>query len=52
MSKDSQLDSKKVRKIKSGGGPTFAESALDGEGRNNKKQSATRHKAGDDKTKS
>ncbi len=52
MPKDSQLDPKDVRKIKSGGGPTMAESALDGEGRNNKKQSGNRHKAGNDKTKS
>ena len=52
MPKDSQIDPKNVRKIKSGGGPTMAESALDGEGRNNKKQSGNRHKAGDDKTKS
>ena len=52
MPKDSQLDPKEVRKIKSRGGPTMAESALDGEGRNNKKQSGSRHKPGDDKTKS
>lgn len=52
MPKDSQIDPKNVRKIKSGGGPTMAESALDGEGRNNKKQSGNRHKAGDHKTKS
>ena len=52
MPKDSQLDPKVVRKIKSGGGPTMAESALDGEGRNNKKQSGNRHKPGNDKTKS
>lgn len=52
MPKDSQIDPKDVRKKKSGGGPTMAESALDGEGRNNKKQSGNRHKPGDDKTKS
>ena len=52
MPKDSQLDPKDARKIKSGGGPTMAESALDGEGRNNKKQSGSRHKPGNDKTKS
>lgn len=52
MPKDSQLDPKDVRKKKSGGGPTMAESALDGESRNNKKQSGNRHKSGDDKTKS
>ena len=49
MPKDSQLDPKPVRKAKSHGGPTMAESALDGEGRNTKKQSASRLKAGDDK---
>ncbi|WRS28306.1 hypothetical protein U6B65_04015 [Oscillospiraceae bacterium MB08-C2-2] len=49
MAKNSQLDPKNVRKQKAKGGPTFAESALDGEGRNTKKQSASRHKPGDDK---
>lgn len=49
MAKDSQLDPKPIRKLKSKGGPTFAESALDGEGRNNKKQSGNRHKPGNDK---
>ncbi len=49
MAKDSQLDPKEVRKQKSNGGPTMAESALDGESRNNKKQSGDRHKAGNDK---
>jgi len=49
MAKDSQLDPKEVRKQKSNGGSTIAESALDGESRNNKKQSGNRHKAGDDK---
>lgn len=49
MAKDSQLDSKEVRKVKSNGGPTMAESALDGESRNNKKQSGSRHKPGNDK---
>lgn len=49
MAKDSQLDPKPVRKKKAKGGPTMAESALDGEGRNNKKQSASRHKPGNDK---
>ena len=52
MPKDSQIDPKEIRKIKANGGHTMAESALDGEGRNNKKQSGSRHKAGDDKTKS
>ena len=36
MAKDSQLDPKSIRKQKSNGGPTMAESALDGEGRNGK----------------
>ena len=49
MPKDSQLDPKPVRKEKSRGGPTMAESALDGESRSNKKQSGNRHKPGDDK---
>lgn len=49
MAKDSQLDPKEVRKKKAGGGTTFAESAQDGEGRNTKKQSASRHKPGADK---
>jgi len=49
MAKDSQLDPKAVRKQKSKGGPTFAESALDGESRNNKKQSGSRHKPGNDR---
>jgi hypothetical protein len=52
MPKDSQLDPKNVRKRKSGGGPTMAESALDGESINCKKQSGNRHNPGDDKTKS
>lgn len=48
MAKDSQLDPKEVRKAKARGGPTFAASAPDGEGRNSKKQSGSRHKPGDD----
>lgn len=48
MAKDSQLDPKEIRKQKSKGGPTFAESALDGEGRNSKKQSGSRAHPGDD----
>lgn len=52
MSKDSQLDPKNVRKRKSDGGPTMAESALDGENRNCKKQSGSRHKSGDDRAQS
>lgn len=49
MSKDSQLDPKEVRKEKAKGGPTMAESALDGESNNAKKQSGNRHKPGKDK---
>lgn len=41
MSKDSQLDPKEVRKMKAKGGHTMAESALDGESRNNKSNPAT-----------
>lgn len=51
LPKDSQLDPKAVRKAKASGGPTMAESAADGEGRNTKKQSGSRHQAGDDKKK-
>lgn len=39
MPKDSQLDPKHVRKEKANGDTTMAESAPDGEGRNNKKKS-------------
>ena len=46
MAKDSQLDPKEIRNMKAKGGHTMAESALDGEGRNNKKQSGNRHKCG------
>lgn len=46
MAKDSQLDPKPIRKKKANGGPTMAESALDGEGRNSKKQSGNPHKPG------
>lgn len=49
MPKDSQLDPKNIRKQKAKGGHTMAESALDGESRNTKKQSADRHKPGNDK---
>ena len=49
MAKDSQLDPKSIRKEKANGGPTMAESELDGEGRNQKKQSGNRHKPGSDK---
>jgi hypothetical protein len=49
MAKDSQLDPKPVRKQKSHGGPTMAESALDGESRSAKTQSASRKHPGDDK---
>ncbi|MCL2401698.1 MAG: hypothetical protein FWC90_03535 [Oscillospiraceae bacterium] len=49
MAKDSQLDPKRVRAQKAKGGLTSARSAADGEGRNQKKQSASRHHPGDDK---
>lgn len=49
MAKDSQLDPKSVLKEKANGGPTMAESALDGESRNTKKQSGSRHNPGNDK---
>lgn len=49
MAKDSQLDPKEVRAIKAKGGHTMAESALDGESRNTKKQSGSGHKPGNDK---
>jgi len=49
MAKDSQIDPKEIRKAKAKGGPTFAQSANDGESRNNKKQSGSRHKPGADK---
>lgn len=49
MAKDSQLDPKEVRARKAKGGPTMAQSANDGEGRNHKKQSASRHKPGSDR---
>lgn len=49
MSKDSQLDPKPVRKEKAKGGPTMAESALDGKSKNSKHQSGSRHKPGNDK---
>jgi len=48
MAKDSQLDTKEVRDDKAKGGHTMAESALDGEGANDKKQSGNRHKPGAD----
>jgi len=43
MAKDSQIDPKDVRKQKAKGGPNHAESALDGEGRNVKKQSVEKN---------
>lgn len=49
MSKDSQLDPKPIRKQKSNGGPTLAESSWDGKSRNAKKQSNNCHKPGNDK---
>ncbi|NLT13174.1 MAG: hypothetical protein GXY05_02420 [Clostridiales bacterium] len=52
MPKDSQLDPKDVRKKKARGGPTLAQSNLDGESNSNKKQTGSRKKSGDDKTRS
>jgi len=49
MAKDSQIDPKEVRAQKAKGGPTSAQSAGDGEGRNHKKQSADRQKPGSDR---
>jgi len=49
MPKDSQPDPKQVRKKKSNGGPTPAESAQDSGSNNAKKQSGSRNKPGDDK---
>ena len=45
MPKDSQLDPKEVRGEKARGGHTMAESAPDGEGKNDKKQSGNRQQA-------
>lgn len=49
MPKDSQIDKKEVRKKKSKGGPTMAESSFDSGSRNAKKQSGSRHKPGSDR---
>ena len=49
MPKDSQPDPKKVQKAKSRGGPTLSDEANKNKSRNAKKQSASRHKPGDDK---
>ena len=49
MPKDSQIDSKQVRKKKSKGGTTFASDTADNGSRNSKKQSGNRKKANDDK---
>ena len=49
MPKDSQIDPKEVRRRKSGGGPTLAQSGSDGGTRNTKRQSAGRRQPGDDK---
>ncbi|MCL2827483.1 MAG: hypothetical protein FWD99_01960 [Oscillospiraceae bacterium] len=49
MPKDSQLDPKRIRKEKADSKTTMAQSAPDGEGRNNKKQSGNRHKPGSDR---
>lgn len=43
MAKNSQIDSKKVRKEKSKGGPTMAGDELDNESRNAKKQSGNKN---------
>jgi len=51
MPKDSQLDKKPIRKQKSHGGPTMAESVFDNQARNNKKQSGSRNKPSNDKSK-
>ena len=48
MAKDSQIDPKEVRVQKAQGGPTLAESELDSESRNKKKQSGSRHQPGND----
>lgn len=52
MPKDSQLDAKDARIKKARGGPTMAQSNLDGESKNNKTQTGSRDKSGDDKTRS
>ena len=44
-----RLDPNQIRRMKANGDHTMAESSLDGEGRNNKKQSGNRHKCGNDK---
>jgi len=49
MPKDSQLDPKHIRRKKAKGDSTMANDAQDGEGRNQKKQSASRHKPGSDR---
>jgi len=49
MAKDSQIDPKEIREKKAKDGPALAQSANDGEGRNHKKQSASRHKPGSDR---
>ena len=49
MPKDSQIDPKEVRKIKSKGGTTIANDEADGGNNNSKKQSGNRHKPGNDK---
>ena len=49
MAKDSQIDPKEVRKIKSKGDIPFASDEADNGSRNHKKQSVSRHKPGSDK---
>jgi len=48
MAKDSQLDSKSVRKAKTNGGATASKSADDNGKNNRKKQSGNRHKPDSD----
>lgn len=49
MAKDSQIDPKEIREHKAKGGPMSAQSSNDGEECNHKKQSASRHKPGNDR---
>jgi hypothetical protein len=49
MPKDSQIDPKEVRALKSNGGPTLASEYGKNHNRTNKKQSASRQKSNSDK---
>ena len=49
MAKDSQIDPKEIRKAKAKGGQTSAQSANATQTNNNKKQSGSRHKPGNDR---